>query len=248
MINLSKISTDPPKILGKDDVEKETEKLVERLGTLQKMLMANKKHAVLVVLQGMDGSGKDGAVENVFAKCTASGVSVTAYKKPSDEEFAHDFLWRVHKNAPEKGQIRIFVRSHYEDILIQSVHNWIDGDRVKKRMAAINAFEELLAFDNNTLVLKFMLHISPESQLEQLQQRIDDPEKHWKHNDGDWEERKLWDKYVAAYEFALNHSSIPWTIVPVDKRWYRDYVIVKKIVEELEALAMKWPEMPAKKA
>lgn len=243
MIKLSKISCDPPKNIDKDDLEAATQKLVERLGELQKMLMANKKHAVLVVLQGMDGSGKDGAVENVFDKCTASGVSVTAFKKPSDEEFAHDFLWRIHKNAPEKGQIRIFVRSHYEDILIQSVHGWIDAERTKKRMAAINAFEELLAFDNNTLVLKFMLHISPEEQKEQLQERIDDPEKHWKHNPGDWEELKLWKKYEAAYEFALNNSVIPWTVVPVDKRWYRDYIVAKKMVEELEKLNMKWPEM-----
>lgn len=243
MIKLSKISCDPPKNIDKDDLEAATKRLVERLGELQKMLMANKKHAVLVVLQGMDGSGKDGAVENVFDKCTASGVSVTAFKKPSDEEFAHDFLWRIHKNAPEKGQIRIFVRSHYEDILIQSVHGWIDAERTKKRMAAINAFEELLAFDNNTLVLKFMLHISPEEQKEQLQERIDDPEKHWKHNPGDWEELKLWKKYEAAYEFALNNSVIPWTVVPVDKRWYRDYIVAKKMVEELEKLNMKWPEM-----
>ncbi len=247
MIKLSKTATQPPKNIDKKDLAEETEQLIARLGELQKLLMANKKHAVLVVLQGMDGSGKDGAVENVFDKCTASGLSVTAFKKPSDEEFAHDFLWRVHKNAPEKGQIRVFVRSHYEDILIQSVHGWIDGERTKKRMAAINAFEELLAFDNNTLVLKFMLHSSSEGQAEQLQERIDDPEKHWKHNPGDWEERKLWDKYMAAYEFAINNSAIPWTVVPVDKRWYRDYIIAKKIVGELEKLDMKWPQLRVEK-
>ncbi len=248
MIKLSKISTDPPKSAEKDAVEKQTEKLVERLGELQKLVMANRKHAVLVVFQGMDGSGKDGAVENVFSKCTASGISVTGFKKPSDEEFAHDFLWRVHKVVPEKGQFRVFVRSHYEDILIQSVHGWIDAERVKKRMAAINAFEELLVFDNSTIVLKFMLHISPEEQAEQLQQRIDDPEKHWKHNAADWEEHKLWSQYMAAYEFALNNSSIPWTVVPVDKRWWRDFVIASKIVEELEKLNMTWPDLPKEKA
>ncbi len=189
----------------------------------------------------MDSSGKDGATANVFSRCSPAGVGFQAFKKPSDEEFAHDFLWRVHKAAPAKGQIKIFNRSHYEDILIQRVHGWIDEERVTKRINAINAFEELLEFDNNTKVLKFYMHLSHERQGEKLQERIDDPDKNWKHNEGDWEERKLWDKYRECYEDAINRSSIPWSIVPVDSRWYRDYVIAKKVADTLEGLNMSFP-------
>lgn len=241
MININKLSTTPPENIEKEWVEEETKKYAKRIGELQEMLYASKKHAVLVVFQGMDGSGKDGAVNNVFAKCNLSGVTVTGYKKPTEEEFAHDFLWRVHKHAPEKGQIAIFVRSHYEDVLIQRVHGWIDAEKVERRIAAINAFENLIAFDNQTLILKFFLNISKEEQEEQLKERIDDPTKRWKHNDGDWEERKLWDKYMEAYEDVLNKSEIAWTIVPVDKRWYRDYVVSKSVCEALEALNLSYP-------
>jgi PPK2 family polyphosphate:nucleotide phosphotransferase len=191
---------------------------------------------MLVVLQGMDGSGKDGATHNVFEKCRITGLSVSAFKKPTEEEFAHDFLWRIHKVAPEKGMIGIFNRSHYEDILIQRVHKWIDDKRVEQRMNAINAFEELLAFDNDTHIFKFYLHISYKEQEKQLLERMKDPEKFWKHNPGDWEERKLWDHYMEAYEYAINNSSIPWYICPVDHRWYRDYFIAKTLVDALEKL------------
>lgn len=241
MISINKLSTTPPENIEKEWAEEETKKYAKRIGELQEMLYASKKHAVLVVFQGMDGSGKDGAVNNVFTKCNLSGVRVTGYKKPTEEEFAHDFLWRIHKNAPEKGQIGIFVRSHYEDVLIQRVHGWIDEEKVEKRIAAINAFESLLQFDNQTLILKFFLNISKEEQEEQLKERIDDPTKRWKHNDGDWEERKLWDKYMVAYEAILNKSEIEWTIVPVDKRWYRDYVVSKRVCEALEALNLSYP-------
>lgn len=155
---------------------------------------------------------------------------------------AHDFLWRVHRWAPEKGMLTIFNRSHYEDILIQRVHKWIDMTRVKKRMAAINAFEELLEFDNNTLIFKFYMHVSKEEQAVQLQERLDDPNKYWKHNPGDWEERKLWDQYMEAYEYAINESSVPWHICPVDNRWYRDYFILKILVDGLEKLNMNMPQ------
>lgn len=241
MISINKLSTTPPENMEKEWAEEETKKYAKRIGELQEMLYASKKHAVLVVFQGMDGSGKDGAVNNVFTKCNLSGVRVTGYKKPTEEEFAHDFLWRIHKNAPEKGQIGIFVRSHYEDVLIQRVHGWIDAEKVEKRIAAINAFENLLQFDNQTLILKFFLNISKEEQEEQLKERIEDPTKRWKHNDGDWEERKLWDKYMEAYENVLNKSEIEWTIVPVDKRWYRDYVVSKRVCEALEALNLSYP-------
>ncbi len=245
-INLTKTSPDAPKNAEKEAIEAETRALTKHIGELQDLLKADGKKSVLVVLQGMDGSGKDGAVENVFSKCTASGLTVKGWKKPSDEEFAHDFLWRIHKEAPARGEIKIFVRSHYEDILIQRVHGWIDMARVEKRMAAINAWEELLAFDAGTLVLKFFLHISEKDQADELQQRIDDPAKHWKHNAADWEERKLWPKYMEAYEYILEKSAIPWTIVGVDNRWWRDYVIAKKVVEEMEKMALEYPPLREK--
>ncbi len=243
---LSEISTEAPKGIKKDDLKAETEKLVKRLGELHHLMYAEGKHSVLVIFQGMDASGKDGAVRNVFRDCTIAGLDLVSFKKPTEEEFAHDFRWRVHRWVPQKGMLTIFNRSHYEDILIQRVHNWIDMERVKKRMAAINALEELLEFDNNTVIFKFYMHISKEEQEEQLQQRLDDPTKFWKHNDGDWEERKHWDAYMEAYEYAINASSVPWYICPVDNRWYRDYFIAKTMVEALEKLNMQLP-VPEKK-
>ncbi|MFN4254317.1 MAG: PPK2 family polyphosphate kinase [Saprospiraceae bacterium] len=240
-ISLSKIPTAAPSDVREKDIKDETKALVERLGDLQTMLYAEGKRSVLVVLQGMDGSGKDGAVHRVFDACRITGLQMTAFKKPTEEEFAHDFLWRVHKAVPAKGMIGIFNRSHYEDILIQRVHGWIDEERVRRRMAAINAFEELLQFDANTLIFKFYMHISFEEQEKQLRQRLEDPEKHWKHNPGDWEERKHWDKYMEAYEYAINNSSIAWHICPVDDRWWRDYFIAKTLVEGLEKLNMTFP-------
>lgn len=247
LIRLADISTEAPAGWKEKETEHQTEKLVKRLGDLQQMLYAGGKHAVLVVLQGMDGSGKDGAVHKVFDACRITGLTLTAFKKPTEEEFAHDFLWRVHKVAPQKGMIAIFNRSHYEDILIQRVHGWIDQKRVEQRMKAINALEELLRFDNNTLVIKFYLHISKDEQEKQLRQRTEDPEKYWKHNPGDWKEREHWEEYMAAYEWAINNSTIPWHICPVDNRWYRDYFIAKTMVEQLEQLNMQMPPLAQEK-
>lgn len=243
MIKLSDLPTKPPKDLDREKAEKITKKRAKRIGELQNLMLAEGKHSLLVIFQGMDGSGKDGAVKKVFNYCHHGGVKVHSFKKPSDEEFAHDFLWRVHKMAPEKGMIQIFNRSQYEDILIQRVHGWIDEERVEKRMNAINAFEDLLHFDNNTLILKFYLHISYDQQEEELNERINEAEKHWKHNEGDWEQRKYWDKYMDCYEYAINNSTIPWHIIPVDSRWYRDYCMSEIVVNELEKLNMKFPEL-----
>lgn len=243
MIRLSEIPTTPPAETEKGDLKKHTKKLVDRLGELQNVLMAEQKHAVLIIFQGMDASGKDGAVRNVFKECHPNGIDTYSFKKPTEEEFAHDFLWRVHKRAPAKGMIQIFNRSHYEDILIQRVHGWISEERVQLRMNAINAFEELLAHDNNTLILKFYLHLSFEQQAIELQERIDEHDKHYKHNVNDWKEREHWDDYRRCYEYAINNSKIPWTIVPVDQRWYRDYIVTKTLVEELEKLNMEYPPL-----
>ncbi|MGB1217561.1 MAG: PPK2 family polyphosphate kinase, partial [Saprospiraceae bacterium] len=238
MIDLAKISTTPPSDLNREDAEKITKKRAKKIAELQYKMKAEGKHSLLVVFQGMDASGKDGAVKKVFGKCSQDGVNVHSFKKPTEEEFAHDFLWRVHKQCPRKGMIQIFNRSHYEDILIQRVHGWIEENTVEKRMKTINMFEELLEFDNNTHVLKFYLHISKDQQEEELKERINEPEKYWKHNDGDWKEREHWDKYRECYHYVLNNSSIPWHIAPVDKRWYRDYIISEIVLKKLESLDM----------
>ncbi len=242
MVKLSDIPTRPPKDVDEKQIKKLTDDYQERIGDLNEILRAEQKHSLLIILQGMDGSGKDGAVKNVFKDCTHFNLSVYAFKKPTEIEFGHDFLWRVHQQAPSKGDIKIFNRSHYEDILIQRVHKWIDEDRVQKRMDAINAFENLLVFDNNTTILKFYLHISYEQQEKELQERIDEADKRWKHNDGDWEQRKHWDEYIRCYEYAINKSEIPWDVVPVDVRWYRDYIIAKKVCETMEAMNLKYPQ------
>lgn len=242
MIKINDFSTRPPEDADKKELKKLTENYADRIGDLNEILRAQGKHSLLVILQGMDASGKDGAVKKVFKKCTHFNVDVYAFKKPTDIEFSHDFLWRVHKQVPAKGHIKIFNRSQYEDILIQRVHGWIDEERVEKRMAAINAFEELLEFDNETKVLKFYLHLSHAEQAKQLQERIDEPDKKWKHNDGDWEQRKHWDKYMECYEYVFNNSSIPWNIIPVDERWYRDYLIAKKVCETLEEMNLEYPQ------
>ncbi|OAV45392.1 PPK2 family polyphosphate kinase [Lewinella sp. 4G2] len=242
-IDLNTISTRPPEDLDKKSARKQSSKRAERIAELHQKLVAEGKHSVLIILQGMDASGKDGAMRNVFGACAPFGLRAVGWKKPTDEEFAHDFLWRIHKQAPAKGEMVIFNRSHYEDVLIQRVHGWIDEEKVDKRIASINAFEKLLAYDNNTLILKFYLHLSKEQQVEELTERLQEPEKYYKHNDGDWEEREHWDKYRAAYNDVLNRSEIPWHIIPVDSRWYRDYLMTDIIVEALEGLDMQWPEL-----
>lgn len=243
MIKLSDISTRAPKHFEKDEVKKWTADIVETIGGLQNMLYAERKHALLIVLQGMDGSGKDSTTRALFQECSPVGVQVYAFKKPSEEEFAHDFLWRVHKQAPEKGMIKVFNRSHYEDILIQHVHEWIDDKKRDMRMQSINVFEDLLQYDSNTTIVKFYMHMSEEEQLKQLTERIEDPKKYWKHRDADWEERKLWDKYREAYDYVLNNSTTPWTILPCDQEWYRNYIAAKTVCEALQQMKMKLPPL-----
>ncbi len=244
MIKLADIPTRAPSGFTKTETKKETIKIAKRIGQLQRVMYAEKKHSLLVVFQGMDASGKDGATRKVFRDCSPTGINAYPFKKPTEEEMDHDFLWRVHAQVPRKGFIHIFNRSHYEDILIQRVHKWIPEDRVKKRMEAINAFEHLLHFDNNTTIMKFYMHISPKRQKEKLQERIDDPTKNWKHNDNDWKEAELWDEYMKCYEDAINWSEIPWIVAPVDQRWYRDYFIATRVLERLESFQMKLPTLP----
>ncbi len=244
---LKDISTRAPEGMTKKEARAATKKMNKRISELQEIMMAEKKHSLLVVFQGMDSSGKDGATHGVFNECSPHGIHAVSYKKPTDEEFAHDFLWRIHKHAPQKGHISVFIRSHYEDVLIQRVHKWITEEHAIKRINAINAFEELLQFDNNTTVLKFYMHLSHERQGEKLQERLDEPDKNWKHNDGDWAEREHWDEYMRCYEDLFERCTIPWIIAPVDDRWYRDYFITKKILETMEGFNMLFPKLKTEK-
>jgi PPK2 family polyphosphate:nucleotide phosphotransferase len=190
----------------------------------------------------MDASGKDGVVRNVFGKLNPQGVTVKSYKAPTAEELSHDFLWRIHSHAPPKGVIQIFNRSHYEDILITRVHKWCDDKTAKKRMRAINDFEKLLQEHNNTRVLKFYLHISPEEQRQRLDERIKDPAKQWKYNENDFTEAKLWDNYMQMYEDCFeNCNDVPWTIVPADQNWYKEHLIASLVHDTLKSLDMKYP-------
>ena len=241
MIQLHEIPTRAPKGLEKEDIKRKTDRLTRRIGELQHIMYAEKKQNFLVVFQGMDASGKDGATRKVFSYCNPTGILAYPFRKPTEEEFAHDFLWRISKRAPAKGMIQVFIRSHYEDVLIQRVHKWIDEEKVADRIKAINVWENHIQQDNNTTILKFYMHISPERQKEKLQERIDDPRKHWKHNDADWKEAERWGEYMFCYEDAINRSEVPWIIAPVDQRWYRDYFIAEKVMSVMESLNMELP-------
>lgn len=243
MIDLRKISTEAPAIADKKEAKEQLLKIAEEIGELGWQMFAERKHSLLIVLQGLDGTGKDSTTKNVFGYCSPTYCKSVSFKKPTEEEFAHDFLWRIHRHAPQKGELQIFIRSHYEDILIQRVHQWITPERVQMRMRAINAWETLLQEDNNTTVLKFYLHISKEEQEKQLLERKQDPSKFWKHNPGDWEERKHWDAYMDAYNDAIDQSVIPWNIIPVDQRWYGQLLIAQKVLDTLRSFKMEWPPL-----
>jgi len=241
-ISLEDLSTRAPKDFDKEKTKKKTDEILNQLDDLQNLLFAEGKHSILVVIQGTDASGKDGIIRNVFGKLNPQGVTVRSFKAPTPEELSHDFLWRVHHAAPAKGVIQIFNRSHYEDILITRVHGWCDDETAKKRMKAINDFENLLEEHNNTHILKFYLHISPEEQQERLQERMKDPGKMWKYNEKDFEEAKLWDDYRKVYEDCFEHcNKIPWVIVPSDQNWYKESVIASALYELLKGLDMKYP-------
>lgn len=241
-LKLSRISTRAPQKLHKEETKKKTQQLKFKMEELQNLLYAEGKHALLVVLQGMDASGKDGVVKNVFDAVNPMGCRVVAFKRPTELEMKHDFLWRVHAQVPEKGMIHVFNRSHYEDVVIQRVHKWVDDKTIRQRYAHINAFEKLLV-QSGTVVLKFYLHVSKEEQLVRLQERLSDKTKMWKHNDADLREREKWNEYMKAYEDAFENCCVaaPWYIVPADQNWYKEYFIATKIVEALEALKMKYP-------
>ncbi|WP_439574982.1 polyphosphate kinase 2 family protein [Phreatobacter sp.] len=221
---------------------------VVEIDRLQDRLYAEGRRALLVVLQGTDTAGKDGTIRGVFNATGPLGVHVTAFKRPSEEELAHDFLWRVHAAAPRRGTIGIFNRSHYEDVLVGRVRNLAPKEAIEQRYGQINAFEQILA-ENGTVILKFMLHISRKEQGERLQERLDEPGKNWKFNAGDLEDRKLWTDYQKAYEIALSRCSselAPWVVVPADRKWARNCIIAATVRKTLETMNPKYPKMPWK--
>lgn len=241
MIKLTEITTKAPEDLKKKDVIEQTGEIVEKIGELSKLFQAAHDKALLIVLQGMDASGKDGTSREVFKFVSPTIVHGISFKKPTEEEMDHDFLWRVHQHTPGKGMIKVFNRSHYEDVLIQRVQGWITEEKVNDRFVAINYFENNLVRDNHTTVLKFFLNISREIQKEKLQERIDDPQKNWKHNPDDWKQAEKWDEYQKCYEEVLNRSEIPWVIVPSDQTWYRNFVVAQKVLETLMSFKQTFP-------
>ena len=243
-VRLSKWDANDTGEFNKGQAQDDVEKLNRKLQALQELLYAEHKHKLLVVLQGMDTSGKDGVIRHVFDGVNPQGTRVANFKEPTAEELGHDFLWRVHKQVPAQGELVIFNRSHYEDVLVVRVHKLIKREVWERRYNQINDFEKML-LETGTTIVKFYLHIDKDEQKERLQARLDDPKKHWKFRLGDLEDRKLWDEYSQAYEDILNKTSTeaaPWIIVPANRKWYRNLVISTVLVETLEGLHMKYPE------
>lgn len=223
-----------------------TAELIAQLSGLQERLYADSTRTLLIVLQGMDTSGKDGTIKHVMSGVNPQGCRVETFKPPTPIELAHDFLWRVHQKVPPKGHIGIFNRSHYEDVLITRVHGLISEKEARRRWSQIKEFEALLQ-DNGTTVLKFFLHISKDEQRERLEARVRDPDKRWKFNAGDLEERKLWKEYQVAFEDVIAATSTegsPWYIVPADHKWYRDLVVADRVVDTLAAMKLTYPDGP----
>ncbi|MGA8553262.1 MAG: polyphosphate kinase 2 family protein [Candidatus Acidiferrales bacterium] len=243
-VKLSKF--DPDNTLGwsKNHAMKVSlEKNLKKLDRLQYLLYADHKHALLLIFQGLDAAGKDGTIRHVMSGVNPQGCKVTSFKAPSPEEAAHDYLWRVHHAVPPLGDIGIFNRSQYEDVLVVRVHNLVPKKVWSERYGQINQFEQFL-YDNNVTILKFFLHISKNEQEKRFMERIDDPDKRWKISEADFAERKFWDDYVAAYEDALTRCSTklaPWFIIPANKKWFRNLAVSHIIVETMQAMNLKFP-------
>jgi PPK2 family polyphosphate:nucleotide phosphotransferase len=245
-VDLDDFDAGETKLIDDKDVAVEKSAAIqESLGELQELLYATHQHKLLIILQGMDTSGKDGTVRHVMGGFNPAGVRVVPFKRPTEEELEHDYLWRVHRQVPGAGEVVVFNRSHYEDVLVVRVHELVPEDVWRARYDQINAFERLLV-DTGTIVLKFFLHISRKEQRKRLQARIDDPTKRWKYQHGDLDERKLWDDYEKAYEEAIARTSTdyaPWYIVPADTKWYRNFIVGSVLQRALEKLDMKYPEI-----
>ncbi len=243
-IRLEKINPDDTP--GCDSKEAGLERFnahVDRLSVLQYLLYAEAKRSILVILQGIDAGGKDGTIRKVMSGLNPQGVSVTSFKPPAGEEREHDYLWRIHKALPRFGQIGIFNRSHYEDVLIVRVRNLVEESIWSRRYDHINCFEQMLA-DEGVTILKFFLYISRDEQKKRFEERIADPEKQWKFNPADLEERKRWDEYIRAYEVALEKCSkahAPWYIIPANRKWYRNLAVAEILRETMEEMDMQYP-------
>lgn len=240
-----KINEYPPLDISwdKKQTKEKTKGLLKEIGELQYQMYAQNKYSLLIIFQGIDASGKDGLAKGLLKYCNPIGIKISSFKKPTEVEMAHDFLWRVHKLTPGKGETRIFIRSHYEDILVPSVEKYIPVDIIEQRYQLINDFEKLVEH-NQTRVLKFFLNVSKETQEERLMERIEVEEKHWKHKDGDWDTRQKFDEYLKVYEKILNTCNvIPWYIVPSDKNWQKLFVVADIVLKTLKSFNLEWPEL-----
>jgi PPK2 family polyphosphate:nucleotide phosphotransferase len=242
-INLRKISSLPPDSITEENARKKCEEWAEKLADIQQKLFAQRQFAVLVVIQGMDASGKDGAVKHVFSGLNPAGCRVKSFKVPTEEEAGHDFLWRIHRECPEKGMIQIFNRSHYEDILVPTVHRLANKDELEFRLKAIHHFEDLLE-KSGTILVKFYLHVSEKEQLARINERKTDPHKRWKYQKADIIETRHREAYLDVYQDLIgNPGTVPWEIVPADKNWYKNYCLLKSILEKLESFPIHFPHV-----
>jgi PPK2 family polyphosphate:nucleotide phosphotransferase len=224
----------------------EIQKYVQKMEQLQYLMYAERKHALLIVLQGLDAAGKDGVVRHVFTGMNPAGCVVSDFKQPTPEELGHDFLWRVHPHVPTKGSVAIFNRSHYEDVLVVRVHELVPEKVWSKRYDEINEFEKLIATQNKTTILKFFLHISKEEQLARFEKRLDDPARQWKISESDYKEREYWGDYIEAFEDVLNKTSTeraPWFVIPSNHKWFRDLAVSNIIARTMEDLDMQMPKL-----
>jgi PPK2 family polyphosphate:nucleotide phosphotransferase len=229
--------------LDKSATKKRTKKILKEIGKLQYKMYAQNKFSLLIVVQGIDASGKDGVTKSFLRYCFPAGFKINSFKKPTETEASHDFLWRIHQCTPGWGEMQIFIRSHYEDILVPSVKKYLPEETIEQRYEIINNFEKLVE-SNNTRVIKFFLNVSKDVQKKRLMERINTKKKHWKHKDGDWDTREKFDDYLEVYEEIFNRCNVvPWDIIPADKNWQKTFYSAKVILKTLKELDLKWPEL-----
>lgn len=243
MINISSKATIPNNEISESEAKKKLMKIRKNLYELQNKFYADGRFALLVILQGVDTSGKDGTIRHVFTSMNPQGVQVKSFKKPNEEELSHDFLWRVYPHIPRKGMMQIFNRSYYEDVIMPIVGGFLDKEALQNRCKFINSLEQHFT-QSNIIVLKFCLNISKEKQLERIKERLLEPNKRWKYNPEDEKVSKNWDSYINAYNMIINNcDETAWNIIPSDKRWYRNYMVAKILNDKLEQLDLKYPQI-----
>jgi len=231
--------------MTRKDEQEQSKEQAKTLSQLQQQLYAEHKHSLLIILQGIDAAGKDGVIKHVMAGINPQGCSVTSFKQPTKEELDHDFLWRIHQHSPRRGDIAVFNRSHYEDVLVVRVHRLVEKSVWSARFEQINQFEALLGSDSSTKILKFFLHMSPQEQLRRFKKRLEDPLRQWIISDADYTERKFWDDYTEAYEDVLRKTSTdhaPWYIIPSDKKWFRNFSVGQILIEAMQAMDFQLPK------